>query len=462
MKRARLPLALLLVVAAAAAAGAAWWWPRNRLPATESFVIAEIVEPDGPPAGLVVLLSDEDGYGRADEALARSLAGLGALVVGIDTPKSFVRVEAQRPKSAVDDCIYFVGEVEQISQETQKQVGDQLYRNPLIVGVRGGASFALALAAQTPDASIGGTIAVDPGATLPLRRELCTDAPHGGVAGVWTYGLEDGRNPDPITVVSTPKADPAGRSHVADIVRAGHVIDTQSTGDLPEAALADAVAAALRKAREADTALLGDLPLSVLPAAVPAGTMAIVLSGDGGWRDLDREIARVLARNGVPTVGIDSLRYFWSEKPPRRIAADLARIVDVYGKMWTANRVALIGFSFGADVLPGSFDAMPKAEQDKVALVSLLSPTGEADYEFHVAGLVSGWFGLAAEGTHSYLPQLKTMPLDRVQCFYGAEDADSVCKELAGTGADIVETAGGHHFDGDYAAVAARILKRLQ
>jgi type IV secretory pathway VirJ component len=40
--------------------------------------------------------------------------------------------------------------------------------------------------------------------------------------------------------------------------------------------------------------------------------MAVMYSGDGGWVGLDRDVAAVLAKAGVPVVGIDSLSYFWS------------------------------------------------------------------------------------------------------------------------------------------------------
>jgi Bacterial virulence protein (VirJ) len=44
----------------------------------------------------------------------------------------------------------------------------------------------------------------------------------------------------------------------------------------------------------------------------------------------------------------------------------------------------------------------------------------------------------------------------RVQCFYGAEASDSACPGLAASGAELVMLPGGHHFGGDYAALAAR------
>jgi hypothetical protein len=39
-------------------------------------------------------------------------------------------------------------------------------------------------------------------------------------------------------------------------------------------------------------------------------TLAVLYSGDGGWAPLDQKVARYLADNGVPTVGVNSLTLF--------------------------------------------------------------------------------------------------------------------------------------------------------
>ena len=39
---------------------------------------------------------------------------------------------------------------------------------------------------------------------------------------------------------------------------------------------------------------------------------ALLLTGDGGWAGLDQELAARLAASGVPTVGLNSLKYFWT------------------------------------------------------------------------------------------------------------------------------------------------------
>ena len=47
----------------------------------------------------------------------------------------------------------------------------------------------------------------------------------------------------------------------------------------------------------------------------------------------------------------------------------------------------------------------------------------------------------------------------RVQCFYGEEEAESLCPDPVFDRAERVRTRGGHHFDGDYEALAGRILE---
>jgi len=45
-----------------------------------------------------------------------------------------------------------------------------------------------------------------------------------------------------------------------------------------------------------------------------------------------------------------------------------------------------------------------------------------------------------------------------VLCIYGADENDSLCPKLDAKRFTVVKLKGGHHFDGDYAALAQRIL----
>lgn len=451
----RRALLLFLVLAVAATGAAAIYLNRpETYPDVKTLAVAEVVQPRGAPRALVFLLSDQGGYGQKEKTAARAIATSGAAVVGIDLPGSFAKAGA-----TADDCIYFVSDIEQLSQMLQRSMGMTSYVHPIVAGAGAGGTMVLALAAQSPLATIKRFIAVDPGNGLPFARELCSGAPHQKAADGkgWIYGLQPGALPAPIQVFETPAGDAAGRAHVAGLIAQGFAIETASADGEQYKALEDAVAAILAKAPASAEDGLSDLPLAVLPAHSAHDTMAIVLSGDGGWRDIDRQIAEFLAAKGVPTVGIDSLRYFWSEKSPETIAADLKRIIDHYSDAWQVHSVVLIGYSFGADVLPAAYNRFAADEKARISLVSLLGLSGSAAFEFDV----SGWLGVNEDTSHPTMPDVKRIPPGIVQCIYGEEDEDSICAKLEGTGAEIIRTQGGHHFDDDYEALARRIMARI-
>ena len=113
----------------------------------------------------------------------------------------------------------------------------------------------------------------------------------------------------------------------------------------------------------------------------------------------------------------------------------------------------LAGYSFGADVLPDAFLALPPEVQARVRQVSLLGLSPQADWEITVAG----WLGSSSSAATPTPPSLARLPTDRVQCIYGAAETDSPRPALAAAGAEAIETKGGHHFDGNYQALADAI-----
>lgn len=68
---------------------------------------------------------------------------------------------------------------------------------------------------------------------------------------------------------------------------------------------------------------------------------------------------------------------------------------------------------------------------------------------------LTGWLG--APPTKAALPTEPALAL--IQCFYGKDATDSLCPSLAEKDkVTVIETDGGHHFNGDYDALAQRIL----
>jgi type IV secretory pathway VirJ component len=198
------------------------------------------------------------------------------------------------------------------------------------------------------------------------------------------------------------------------------------------------------------------LPIIEVPAAGAGDSFAIVLSGDGGWAGLDKQIAAALAESNVPVAGLDSLRYFWSKRTPAGLAADLDRMIRYYAAHWRREKVLLIGYSQGADVLPFAIPRLPVATRKTIALNALLGLGTEAQFEFHF----SNWLGSDEAGL-AIAPELAKLEAATL-CIYGEDEEDSPCRKTDHSRVRSVQLRGGHHFDGDYRRLARIILDALR
>ena len=191
------------------------------------------------------------------------------------------------------------------------------------------------------------------------------------------------------------------------------------------------------------------LPLVEMP--VPGSDrLVILMSGDGGWRALVRGMSAEFNRQGISVLGWNSLRYFWRRKTPEQAAADLASAIETYRQRWQVSEVVLVGYSFGADVMPFLYNRLPPEQRSVVRFVALLGLAPQAD--FHAKA--GGWLGLGRSDGLAVLPQVERMPAARLQCIQGRQERDSLCPQLRTLGVAVVAAEGGHHFDGDAKALA--------
>ena len=213
-------------------------------------------------------------------------------------------------------------------------------------------------------------------------------------------------------------------------------------------------------------ASLGGLPLvEVLP---PPGArpdpahrrqMLVLLTGDGGWSPPERALAAQVAARGVPVVVLNSLRYFWRARTPEEAARDLARVVEHYARAWDRPRVALLGYSFGADALPFAVTRLPPAVRARVDGVTLLGFASGAGFEFHLPG----WFGLQVGPTRPTAPEVSRMLALGVPvlCVNGAREELRGCPALPGDSATVRVLPTGHRFEGWYRRIAQWTLRHL-
>jgi len=203
---------------------------------------------------------------------------------------------------------------------------------------------------------------------------------------------------------------------------------------------------------------VADLPLILVPAAGSGGGdwFGVFLTGDGGWVGLDRGVSAELAKHDIPIIGWDSLKYFWSPRTPEGAAQDLDRVLRHFSGAWHKSRALLIGYSQGADTMPFMVNRLPPATRQIVGFTTLLGISDNAVFEFHV----TNWLGETSGGLPT-APELAHWSGSPYLCLYGADDADSACKQLTGHDGSALEMPGGHHFGGGYAEIAEVILRKL-
>jgi type IV secretory pathway VirJ component len=199
--------------------------------------------------------------------------------------------------------------------------------------------------------------------------------------------------------------------------------------------------AACADPRQSAAPAVTDLPLIEVPATARGRTLAVLMSGDGGWANGDQGLSRALAARGVAVVGLSAPRYLSRPRTPDESAGDLARIMRHYLSAWRRDSVVVIGYSRGADLVPFMVSRLPSDLRRRVALVALLGPSSEAEFQFHLVDLVAD---VHRAGDLAVAPEVSRLRGTRVLCIYGRRDHTAICPRLDTTLARPVVRNGGH------------------
>jgi type IV secretory pathway VirJ component len=431
-----------------------------------------IYRPQRAIRSVVLFVSGDGGWHLGVTGMARHLSDDGALVVGID-----VRHYLAALGQAGDRCVSLAADFELLSHDVQKQLQLPHYLTPQLAGYSSGATIVYAALAQAPTGTFAGAISLGfcadqdfgsarlcPGLDLHYavnRRGDYVLEPASKLQDAW-IALQGQRdqvcNPAAVDEFATR----VPHSEVMQLPTVGHGFGVERNWlpQLREASLKlqPAPAASLHPIATSAGALLADLPLVELP--LPAGSappvrMAVMLSGDGGWAGLDRRIAASFQQRGIPVVGIDSLRYFWHERTPEETARDVAAVITHYAAAWHCQQIDLLGYSFGADVLPFVVNRLPPQLAARIATLTLVVPSSSATFEIHV----SNWLpGVVTPGLPTAPELAKLQP--PLLCLQGADEESSVCHGLPR--ATVAQIGRGHHLGGDGDPIVERILSGQQ
>ncbi|MBT2189140.1 AcvB/VirJ family lysyl-phosphatidylglycerol hydrolase [Sphingobium nicotianae] len=413
-----------------------------------------IYQPASAPRATALLLSGDGGWNPGAARVAQDLAAHGMLVAGISTP-TFMRSLEHARGSCINPNYALIG----LARNVQHHMGVHAYMKPIIIGYSAGATIAYAGLAQWPNGGYRGVFSLGFSNDMPGRKPWCRApgfsarpmkqpvrgwlfAPSTRIKVPWIV-LQGGED----KVVDFA----AARRFVAAVPRARMIALPNVAHDFADhrqwmPQMAAAFSPMLAHIGPRADGLPQDLPITIVPATgrkAPGDIMAVIYSGDGGWVGIDRDIAAQLSARGIPVVGVDSLSYFWSARTPQGAAQDLRRIIAAYGTRWHRPKVMLIGYSFGADVLPAIVGSLDSASRARVDSLSLLGLGPSADFQFHLAS----WLNISSARALPTIPAILQLKGMDIRCIRGALEAGSACGDIPTGIAKTTTVPGDHHFN---------------
>lgn len=195
-----------------------------------------------------------------------------------------------------------------------------------------------------------------------------------------------------------------------------------------------------------------DLPITELRAVKStSNTVAIILSGDGGWADLDQKVGEQLQAHGVDVIGVDMRNYLHSgHRTPGILGRDVSRIARRYMALWRKRDVAIIGYSRGSDLAPFAANNLASDIRPHLKLIAMLTLLERASFTYHFSDL---WRTTSGKGDTPILPQLESLKGVPMLCVYGKDEKESLCRTSPPGLMTVIARNGKHHFDGNYTAL---------
>ena len=415
-----------------------------------------------PEKGLLIYLVNKD-HAKSNLEYAKQFAALSYYVAIIDS-QALLSSAAGKPT----DCVNLAPKLAEINKQLQAHFDLDTDNLPILVGTDESSATLYAALAQSDAHAFHAAVSINFAPNLKTSSTLCGQEK-------FTTAAADGQ-----LQLAAVKRLPNSFYIFQDETAAPNLVSHAFTDDIGNAKLTIArgqeqtLAEAIQILQWLDPRLAdqissdssdSDLPLIEVPVdekivnSDAVQTMAIIITGDGGWAEIDKNIARILAERGIPTVALDSLSYFWKARTVEETTQDVETVIAQYLEKWNKKKVILVGYSFGADTLPFIANNLSTKTQKQVALVALLGMGKTAAFEFRL----SSWMDADKSSDRlPLLPEIEKMKWAKSICIYGVDDESANCIPTETLGVKIISMTGDHHFDEKYDELVGHIIENAK
>jgi len=391
-------------------------------------------------SSVIILVSGKDGWNESVDKIAVTLSGQQALVGGLDL-QEYLKQDRKGPR------VCPASDLDQFGKILQKRTKRKEYSHAYLMGYREGGSLVLMAQAEAPGI-FAGAMSIGFCPDFPIAPEhtcegdkLFSVGAQLKMGGTWTVLEGVGESCSSEVTAAFLQRVPEAR-----------VVKAEKDWMQQLSTIAATSVPPIRKPR------LPDLPLIEYEGGKESPMLAIFYSGDGGWGEMEDEMSHYYQTKGIASVGIDSLRYFWRAPDPVDAGRDLGRMILEYTSTWKKSDVILIGYSYGADVLPFLLNRLPDEAFRKVRGVALIGPSTSIDFDITPS--------LEPRGPGSRLmPEIQKIQSTPLLCIGGNLEKQSLCRRLSQkmivATDDIEMLKGGHGFGLAHEKIADLILEKL-
>jgi type IV secretory pathway VirJ component len=350
----------------------------------------------------------------------------------------------------------------ELATEIEKRYDFPDYKPPVIMGFAGGSTLVYGILAQARPGTFIGGISIGFNPILELPKMLCQN--NGLTETVDTPGKKYLLAPDeklgnPWIVIQSQPGKGNNSEKVADFVSktknaelvtmAKQTKETaHKSGIIPE--WKDAYDTLISKYEKDKPPAVNIDEVKNLPIVITnsktedkKAPIALIISGDGGWYSFEQQISDHLALQGIPTIGLDSKKYFWKRRTPEETASDIDKVLNFYGKEWGRNKFVLIGYSLGAEIVPFIVNRLSDEMKSKVQSTVLLSPATSTDFEIHITNMLG-----MGNKNNTYQPVEEIIKMQSIPTLiiFGDGEKTQVPDLLKGTTVTIKKIPGDHHY----------------
>ncbi len=389
----------------------------------------------------IILIDDQKLESKMATAISQELAKLNILSAIVD--KSPYVQQAQLKSKT---CFNAGSELISLSQAIQQTLKMKEYFQPIVIDLSKGLSIGERAFLEAPGDSFSGLVSrqkCDLEKTLPAN--FCKDFTVAHSSNILNRLLASSQTPKSWLLVGEKKCTQKNSKLYHSSLQNEFLPDLLPTNYISEFnwvhELAENIEHLPRKV--SSEKMIGLSVIEKIPEKIKSSYFVILYSGDGGWAEFDESLANAYVEHGIPVIGIDSLKYFWKKKDPKKAGQDLSELIQSYQNKLKLQSFSLVGFSFGADVMPFLIDALPSNQRRQIRSVNLLALSEKVEFEFHF----TDWLASNDDGV-PILPQIEKLSDLKIKCLYGSEETLSLCPRLTPGSIQVFQLPGDHHFDG--------------